>query len=65
MYRYYAEIKFETSLNKFRSELDSNFNSLIELHHKKSIKIDLNLYIIRYKISIKIYIKNFAKIDFQ
>ena len=64
MYRYYAEIRSETLSNKFRSKPDSNINSLIKLYHKKSIKIDLNLCIIRYWISIKIYIENSAKIDF-
>ena len=65
MYRYYTKIRSETLSNKFRYESDSNFNFLIELYHKKIIKIDLNSYIIKYKINIKICIKNFAKTDFQ
>ena len=41
-------LRSETLLNKFRSEPNSNINSLIELHPEKSIKIDLNSYIIRF-----------------
>ena len=48
MYWYYAKVKSETLSNKFIFEPDSNFNALIKLYHKKSNKIDLNLYIIKY-----------------